>query len=653
MIPELGLLALIVTLGLSICLSVFPFYGVLKNNVAWQNYAPTLAWGVFVFTAISYVCLSVSFYNDDFTVSYVANTSNSMLPWYYKLTAVWGGHEGAFLLWMLMMAGWMAAVATFSAQLTTSMRALVLSILGWIYIGFDLYILTVSSPFERLLPYYPVDGRDLNPLLQDFGMIIHPPMLYMGYVGFAVAFAFAVAALISGKLDTAWARWSRPWALAAWGFLTVGIALGSWWAYYELGWGGWWFWDPVENASLMPWIVGTALIHSLAVTEKRGVFKAWTLFLAIAAFSLSLLGTFLVRSGIIVSVHAFATDPSRGLFILVMLLIVIGGSLFLYSMRASQISSYAKFNFASREVALLGNNIFLVAATLVVLIGTMFPLVHKELGLGSISIGPPFFNQVFSVWLVPFALLLGLGPLIRWKRQQFESLKSSLFVMATVSVLLGFVLPFVVADTLYGLSVMGTLLSVWVIMGTVEDLRQKHKKGVSLGSLSTSHWGMVMGHVGFAVVVIGISVTSFYSSERDVRMNIGDSIELNGYRFVFDSVEPVQGPNYSAHQGIMSVYVGDRKVTELASEKRFYTVQRNVMTEAGVDSSFTRDLYIALGEQLKDGSWAMRVYVKPFIFWLWLGSALMALGSIMCLIDKRYRVKSRAHSPAPEGGVPA
>ncbi len=650
MISELGHLSLVLALMMAILLALYPLMGVQTNNGRLMSAARPLSLGMFLFTGLAFASLTWSFLQNDFSVAYVAHHSNSQLPWFYRLSAVWGGHEGSFLLWMLIYAGWAAAVGLFSRSIPLPMVARVQSILGMIAIGFYLFVLLASNPFELLIPFYPVDGRDLNPLLQDFGMIIHPPMLYMGYVGFSVAFAFAIAALWAGELDSTWARWARPWTLAAWCFLTLGIALGSWWAYYELGWGGWWFWDPVENASFMPWLVGTGLIHSLAVTEKRKAFKSWTLFLALAAFSLSLLGTFLVRSGILVSVHAFATDPSRGLFILVLMLLVIGSSLLFYMLRAPDLKSYGRYDRVSREVMLIGNNILLCAATVVVLLGTLFPLVHKELGLGSISIGSPFFNQMFSWLILPFVLLMAIGPLSRWKRQPLEHLLGQLakaLVIAGIAAIL-INLPF---GDMRALAWFGAMLSLVIGVSTIQELQMRlNRKGWSLGALRAlglSHWGMVLGHVGFAVTLMGIALTANYSTELDVRMGEGDRVTLAGYEFEFKGVSPVQGPNYNGHSGTVVAYRNGDYVATLMAEKRFYPVQQTGMTEAAIDAGFTRDLFVALGEPLNNGDWALRLYVKPFVRWLWLGAILMALGGLCSICDKRYRM-GRAVKPAAD-----
>jgi len=644
MVPEIGNIALTLALVLSILLAVYPLWGAQRQHEALMATAKPLAIGLFLFTLIAYLCLTYAFITDDFSVEYVAQHSNSYLPIYYKVTAVWGGHEGSFLLWVLMLSIWTVAVAIFSRGIPLAMVARVLSVLGMIGIGFYLFMLLTSNPFNSMLPFFPVDGRDLNPLLQDFGMIIHPPMLYMGYVGFSVAFAFAISALISGQLDSTWARWSRPWVIAAWAFLTVGIALGSWWAYYELGWGGWWFWDPVENASFMPWLVGTALMHSLAVTEKRKVFKSWTVLLAIAAFSLSLLGTFLVRSGVIVSVHSFASDPTRGLFILAILIILSGFGLLLYALRAPSLKSTGRYQAFSREVLLMGNNVFLCAATLVVLLGTLLPLVHKELGLGSISVGAPFFNQMFIILIVPFVLFLGLGPLTRWKHQSAGALKNQLLVAGGIALSAGVLVNFAYDIPEY-MGMLGMILVFWILVTTVQEVMQRLSALPSntsfvtkLQKLTPSHWGMVLGHVGFAVCIIGITLVSNYELERDVRMDVGETIELAGYEFRFNEVAPLQGPNYTGDLGVFDVFKNGELVTQLAPEKRMYKVQRMPMTEAAIHSTLTRDLFIAMGEPLDDGAWAIRIYIKPFVIWLWAGAVIMALGGIFSISDKRYRM---------------
>jgi cytochrome c-type biogenesis protein CcmF len=643
---ELGNFSQVLALIMAMLLAICPLWGAHKQHPQLMAMAKPLAIGMFIFTLVAFGCLIHAFVTNDFTVAYVASNSNSMLPWYYRVTAVWGGHEGSFLLWILIFSLWTVAVAVFSRAIPMQMVARVLGILGLIAVGFYLYIIIASNPFERLLPFYPVDGRDLNPLLQDVGMIIHPPMLYMGYVGFSVAFAFAIAALISGQLDSTWARWARPWTIAAWGFLTVGIALGSWWAYYELGWGGWWFWDPVENASFMPWLVGTALMHSLAVTEKRKVFKAWTVLLAITAFSLSLLGTFLVRSGILVSVHSFASDPTRGLFILAILAVVVGGSLLLFAVRAGKLNSVARYSLFSREVMLAGNNVLLSAAALVVLLGTLLPLVHKEMGLGSISIGAPFFNQMFTYLIVPFVLLMGIGPLSRWKQQSPRALQKQLLLAFALSLSAALLVNASFEQSHY-MATLGLVLSFWILITTVMEVMQRcagDGKGSTtsmarLTALTRSHWGMVLGHVGFAVSIIGITLVSHYNQERDVRMAVGDSLELSGYEFRFSGVKDLIGPNYGGHVGLVDVYQNGALVSHLEAEKRFYPVQRSTMTEAGIDSNISRDLFVALGEQLTNGEWALRIYVKPFVNWIWAGAFIMGFGGLLSISDRRYRMK--------------
>ncbi len=642
MITELGHYSLALAMLMSILLGVYPLWGAAKNDDRLVAFAKPLAYGMFFFTLISYIALTYAFVTDDFTNKYVANHSNSMLPIYYKVTAVWGGHEGSFLLWVLIYSIWACAVAIFSNGIPRIMLARVLGIMGLVAIGFYLFMLLTSNPFESLLPYFPVDGRDLNPLLQDFGMILHPPMLYMGYVGFAVAFAFAISALMAGQLDSTWARWARPWTLAAWMFLTIGIALGSWWAYYELGWGGWWFWDPVENASFMPWLVGTALVHSLAVTEKRKVFKAWTVLLAISAFSLSLLGTFLVRSGILVSVHSFASDPERGLFLLKMLLVVIGASLLLFMMRSGSLKGVGRYELVSREVMLIGNNIMLTAATIVVFLGTMFPLVHKELGLGSISIGQPFFNQMFTYLIVPFVALLAIGPLSRWKQQPLSALNKQMLRAVMLSVL-ATALVMANQDALVMLAILGVFLSFIILFTTIEEILLRiGEKNISLASLrklTASHWGMVLGHAGFAVMLMGITITSNYTVETELRMQFGDRHTLAGYEFRFDRVRDVPGPNYSATRGEFTVFRNGEQVATLAAEKRFYPVQSTLMTEAGISSNLFRDLFVAIGDQFSNGSWGVRLYVKPLVTWIWYGAGIMAIGGILSMSDRRYRLK--------------
>ncbi|WP_312945732.1 heme lyase CcmF/NrfE family subunit [Stutzerimonas kunmingensis] len=641
MIPELGHLAMILALCLAVVQATLPLIGAWRGDRQWMGLAQPAAWGQFAFLGFSFACLTYAFMVDDFSVAYVAHNSNSALPWYYKFSAVWGAHEGSLLLWAFILAGWTFAVAIFSRQLPEDMLARVLGVMGLISIGFLLFLIVTSNPFERLLPQVPMDGRDLNPLLQDFGLIVHPPMLYMGYVGFSVAFAFAIAALLGGRLDAAWARWSRPWTLVAWAFLGLGIALGSWWAYYELGWGGWWFWDPVENASFMPWLVGTALIHSLAVTEKRGVFKSWTVLLAIAAFSLSLLGTFLVRSGVLTSVHAFATDPERGVFILVFLLMVVGGSLTLFAMRAPVVKSQVGFGLWSRETLLLVNNLLLVVATAMILLGTLYPLLLDALSGAKLSVGPPYFNAMFVPLIGALMLTLGVGILVRWKDTPLKWLLGMLTPVLITSVVLGGLGSLLFGDFNWAVLAV-SLLAAWVVIAGIRDLLDKTRhKGLFKGmrSLAPSYWGMHLAHLGLAVCAIGVVLTSHQSAERDLRLAPGESLSLGGYEFVFEGAVHHEGPNFTSDKATIRVLDGDKQIATLHPEKRLYTVQQMPMTEAGIDAGFTRDLYVALGEPLGDGAWAVRVHIKPFVRWIWLGALMMGLGGVLAASDRRYRVK--------------
>ncbi|KJH80957.1 heme lyase CcmF/NrfE family subunit [Stutzerimonas stutzeri] len=643
MIPELGHLAMILALCLALVQGTLPLIGAWRGDQQWMGLAQPAAWGQFSFLAFSFACLTYAFMVDDFSVAYVAQNSNSALPWYYKFSAVWGAHEGSLLLWAFILAGWTFAVSIFSRQLPEDMLARVLGVMGLISIGFLLFLIVTSNPFERLLPQAPMDGRDLNPLLQDFGLVVHPPMLYMGYVGFSVAFAFAIAALLGGRLDAAWARWSRPWTLIAWAFLGIGIALGSWWAYYELGWGGWWFWDPVENASFMPWLVGTALIHSLAVTEKRGVFKSWTVLLAIAAFSLSLLGTFLVRSGVLTSVHAFATDPARGVFILAFLLIVIGGSLTLFALRAPVVKSQIGFGLWSRETLLLVNNLLLVVATSMILLGTLYPLLLDALSNTKLSVGPPYFNAMFLPLIGALMLALAVGVLVRWKDTPVRWLVGMLIPVLITSAVLGGLGSMLFGDFHWAVLAV-CLLAAWVVAAGVRDILDKTRhKGLLKGirSLAPSYWGMQLAHFGLVVCALGVVLTSQQSDERDLRLAPGESLQLGGYSFVFDGAEHFEGPNFTSDKGTIRVFEGDKQVATLHPEKRLYTVQQMPMTEAGIDAGFTRDLYVALGEPLDNGAWAVRVHIKPFVRWIWMGALLMSLGGVLSVSDKRYRVKVR------------
>ena len=641
MIAELGNYALALSLAIAVLLAIFPLWGAEKGNVQFMALARPMTYGLFLILSVSFGALFYVFAINDFSVQYVVNNSNTTLPIYYRLSAVWGSHEGSLLLWIWLLSLWSAAVALFSKRLPQEAVARVLGIMGIISIGFLLFVLFTSNPCTRTFPDFPVDGKELNPLLQDIGLIFHPPLLYMGYVGFSVAFAFSIASLMTGKLDTAWARWSRPWTMAAWVFLTLGIVLGSWWAYYELGWGGWWFWDPVENASFMPWLAGTALLHSLAVTEKRGSFKAWTVLLAILAFSLCLLGTFLVRSGILVSVHAFASDPTRGLYVLAYLIVVIGGSLTLYAYKGSQIRSRDNAERYSRESLLLLNNILLMTALCVVLLGTLLPLVHKQLGLGSISIGAPFFDQMFLIIMTPFALLLGIGPLVKWRRDQFSAIRTPVIASVIIMLIAGFALPYLLQDKLTVSAVLGTMMTVIIVLLSLYEMHQRATyrdtfwRGIT--KLSRSHWGMILAHLGVAMTVWGIAFSQNYSIERDVRMNVGDTVQIAGYDFTFKGISDANGPNYVGGKAQIDISRDGKHETTLYAEKRLYTVSKMPMTEAAIDWGFSRDLYAALGEKLDNNAWALRLYYKPFIRWIWLGGLFMALGGVLCMFDRRYR----------------
>ncbi len=645
MIPELGHFALIVALLLALTQAILPLIGAQRGNLTLMSVARPAAQGQFVFSLLAFGCLAYSFMVNDFSVENVASNSFSQLPEIYRLTATWGSHEGSLLLWVLILGFWTTAVSVFSRHLPDDMVARVLGVMGLISVGFLAFLLTTSNPFDRLLPA-AADGRDMNPLLQDWGMIIHPPMLYMGYVGFAVAFAFAIAALLSGRLDAAWARWSRPWTTVAWAFLTLGIALGSWWAYRELGWGGWWFWDPTENASFMPWIAGTALIHSLAVTEKRGAFKAWTVLLALVAFSLSLLGTFLVRSGVLSSVHAFATDPARGAFILGFLVLVIGGSLVLYAWRAPKMLSGGGFTWFSREALLLGNNVVLLAALGAVLLGTLYPLLIDALGMGKISVGPPYFNAVFVPLMAPALFLMGVGPLARWKEASLPDMLSRLKWALAISVATGILLPLTL-DGFKPWAVFGFAMAMWILLTVLIGFRERLKNGARLSSLTRSFWGMQLAHLGMAVGVAGITVVANYQVERDVRMNIGDHTELAGYTFTFRGTTEHQGPNYRAARGSVDVSKNGKVLYELHPEKRIYNASGMPMTEASIQIAMFDDIYVALGEPLDEAAqtWAVRVFHKPFINWLWIGALMMVIGGFLAASDRRYRIAVKATAP--------
>jgi cytochrome c-type biogenesis protein CcmF len=648
MIPEIGHFLLWLALGVSIVMGTLPLVGAARGNRAWMGIVRPCAYALLVLVGLAYVCLAASFVMHDFSVLNVASNSNSGLPLPYRIAASWGSHEGSMLLWVLMLSIWTGAVARFSKELPLPVVARTLAVMGLISFGFLLFLLLTSNPFDRLFPV-PSDGRDLNPLLQDPGMVFHPPLLYMGYVGFSVAYAFAISALIGGNLDATWARWTRPWTTAAWAFLTVGIALGSWWAYYELGWGGWWFWDPVENASFMPWLVGTALIHSLAVTEKRGSFKSWTVLLAILAFSLSLLGTFLVRSGVLSSVHAFATDPRRGLFILAFLTVAVGASLTLYAWRAPKVGLGARFALVSRETALLGNNVLLLVAMGAVLLGTLYPLLLDALGMGKISVGPPYFDAVFMPLMAPTVFLMGIGPLARWKEASLPDLARRLRWAAGISVVVAVATGWLAGRISFAATI-GLFMAYWIVATLLTDLYERlHPAGSSWSEaprrarqLPRAMVGMMIAHLGVAAFCIGVSMVMTYQVERDVKMAIGDSTTVNGYTFTFRGTREVPGPNYMATQGLIEVTHNGNRLRDMRPEKRVYRVQNNPMTEAAIATGFTRDLYVSLGEPVGGGDWIVRVYVKPFIDWIWGGCLIMALGGVLAATDRRYRVRRRA-----------
>ena len=662
MIPELGHFSLILALMMALVQGVLPILGAHRGHAGWIGLARPAARGQFLFVLVAYACLTQVFVNNDFSVLLAAQHSNSNLPLVYRVTAVWGNHEGSILLWSLILAGWTLAVSIFSKQLDDRMVARVLGVMGVISCGFLLFTLLTSNPFERLLPAAP-DGQDLNPLLQDPGMIIHPPMLYMGYVGFVVAFAFAIAALLSGRLDTAWARWSRPWTTVAWCFLTFGIALGSFWAYYELGWGGWWFWDPVENASFMPWLVGTALIHSLAVTEKRGGFKMWTALLAILTFSLSLLGTFIVRSGVLSSVHAFASDPARGVFILGFLALVVGGSLTLFAWRAPRVGLGGTFAPISRESMLLANNVLLVVAAAAVLLGTLYPLVIDALGLGKLSVGPPYFSAVFVPLIAPALFLMGVGPLARWREASAADLTRRLRWAIGVSLASAVVAPLVLGHWT-PMTGLGLLLAVWVastaVLNLVTRLREHPapRWRTRMAAQPGSYYGMLLAHFGVSVFIVGVTVVSGFQSENDVRMEPGETASVGGYRFLLEAINPITGPNYTAARATVTVTQDGAPVAVLYPERRIYTVSRMPMTEVAIDRGVRRDLYVALGEPVSATAWSIRLHHKPMVNWIWGGCVLMALGGFLAVLDRRYRARSVALQgkakavPSIAGGLP-
>ncbi len=650
MIPELGQFALIIALCMALVQGVVPLVGAETRNRAWMAVGKPAAAGQFVFVLLSFLVLTWTFIQNDFSVAYVANHSNSALPLIYRISAVWGAHEGSLLLWILVLNIWGIAAIIGGRNLPEIFNSRVIGVLGLVSVGFLLFILFTSNPFDRLIPA-AFDGRDLNPLLQDPALAIHPPMLYFGYVGFAVPFAFAIAVLLEGRQDTDWARWAKPYATMSWVFLTMGIALGSWWAYYELGWGGWWFWDPVENASFMPWLMGTALIHSLSVSEKRGLFKSWTLLLAISAFSLSLLGTFLVRSGVLVSVHAFASDPARGFFILVFLAVVVGSALTLYAWRAPRMASDAGFGAFSRESFLLANNILLVIATLVVLFGTLFPLVMDALGQGKYSVGPQYFGPVFVIPTLPMVLLLGVGMHTAWRRDNSSRVLRQVRIAAILALALGILIPLVIYGGAGVMSILGIIAAMWVMLASLVEPASHLRKG-QLGRIPRAVWGKSVAHFGLGVFILGVVVTETYSIERDEAVRVGESTSVGQYEFRFDALDQVEGPNYTAVEATVPIYDGDEEIAVLRPQKRVYRVQQSPMTEAGIEARLARDLFVALGDPLGGNAWSLRVQYKPLVRLIWLGCIIMSIGGLLAVSDRRYRTaRKTAAAKVPTGAA--
>lgn len=638
MIPEIGQYAMILALLLAAAQAFFGLVGPWRNRPRWIEATYPAVAGQFVLLALAFGCLVYSFVHNDFSVRMVAGHSNSALPVYFRVAASWGNHEGSLLFWVFVLSAWTLAVAAFSNTLPRPFVARVLGVLGLISVGFLLFSLATSNPFERLQPALP-DGVDLNPVLQDFGLTIHPPMLYVGYVGFSVAFAFACAAMLEGKLDQTWARWTRPWTTVAWMFLTVGIALGSWWAYYELGWGGWWAWDPVENAILMPWLLGTALIHSLAVTDKRGLFKSWTLLLAIMAFSFCLLATFMVRSGVLTSVHSFAADPERGIFILAFLVLSIGGALTLYVWRAPMLRSEAGFDMVSRESFLLFNNILLVIATAVVFGGTMAPFISDLMGLGTLSVGPPYFNPMFLLPILPLLALVSIGTFARWKRGALHESRQRITRSFVLALVLGLALILGVYGDRSLLGPIGVVLGMWIAISALIDPVDRLRRGLSIPAAVL---GMSMAHLGLGVVTVGITTMESRMIERDVALAPGQEATLGAYTFRLESVEEVEGPNYLAMQGRVQVSHNGKPDAVLLPERRNYYVQEQSLAEAALGVSWRRDLLATMGEPLGEGAWSMRLQVRPLMRYLWLGSALMAFGGLLATMDRRYRRRREA-----------
>jgi len=652
MIPELGHFALITALCLSIGIVVLPMLGSYTNNQTLMLSARSMSAGVFVFTSLAFATLVWSFVHDDFSVAYVAGHSNTLLPLHYKLTATWGGHEGSLMLWLFYLSSWMFAVSIFARSLPLIIHARVLSIVALLTVGIQLLTLLTSNPFERILPGSPLEGSDLNPLLQDIGFIMHPPLLYLGFSGFSVAFSFAITALLSGKMDSAWARWCRPWTNVAWGFLTIGIGLGSWWAYYELGWGFWWGWDPTENASLFPWLAGTALVHSLAVTEKRGLFKNWTILLAICTFSLVLVATFITRSGVVSSIHAFGYDPERGNFLLMYIGVVIGGSLLLYALRAPNVANLSSFKVSARETFILANNILFSLLLAVVLIGTLYPIIMTAFDWGKPSIGAPYFNLFWALLTVPLCLLMAVSSLSQWRQTRTEVFKKYLLHPVVISLLVGLVFPFFYGDEYKFTGALTMFVATWIVTVTIYGMKKQIRNAPTiwqgLRGLSTSYYSMTIAHLGVAIVFMSAGLTSIYDMERRVILKPSGSQELFGHRYVFEGVEEIRGPNYVAMRGTVLVFKNDELLTTLYPEKRHYLATGTPTTEAAIEGNLFRDLYVALNEAIEpldEGAWSITVYVKPFMQFMWLGFLITGLGGFMSLVDKRYRLKKKNEKP--------
>ena len=637
MLPELGQILLLLALMASLLQAGLPLAGAQRGIDSWMQVARPAALAQLLLVASAFGVLTAAFVQQDFSVRYVAENSNTLLPMVYRWSAVWGAHEGSLLLWALVLALWTGAVAWGSRALPMTVQARVLAVMGLVSVGFLAFLIFTSNPFARLLPS-PLEGRDLNPLLQDPGLIIHPPMLYLGYVGFSVPFAFAVAALLDGRVDTRWVRWTRPWTNVAWALLTLGIALGSWWAYYELGWGGWWFWDPVENASFMPWLAGAALIHSQAVTEKRGIFASWTLLLAICAFALSLLGTFLVRSGVLTSVHSFAADPSRGMFILLFLAILVGGALLLYALRAGRLGVDSAdprrgFMATSRETLLLANNLLLASATAMVLLGTLYPLLADALGLGKLSVGPPYFGSLFLLLMAPLVLLLPFGPLVNWQRDQPSRALALVLPWLVLAVALGTVAWWRAPQNGWKVG-LGVAAAAWVALGTARFIWQRLRGN---GRFTAEMVGMLLGHAGMAVFLAGALLVEALNVQREVALAPGQTVVVGRHEVRFEGVDHRDGANFSADRGHLRVFHDGVERALLHPEKRRYASGGQVMTEAGIAAGFTGDVYVAMGEPLGNNAWAVRVHIKPYVRWIWLGALLMALGGLVAAVDRRFR----------------